>query len=651
MNLFNLYAKIALDTSEYESGLEKAGGSASSFGSKLKSGLATAAKVGMAAVGAAATGIAALTKSSVENYSEYEQLVGGVDTLFKQASSTVQKYAANAYKTAGMSANEYMSTVTSFSASLLQSLGGDTEAAAQKADQAITDMSDNANKMGTDMSLIQNAYQGFAKQNYTMLDNLKLGYGGTQEEMKRLLDDATALSGVKYDISSYADVVDAIHVIQTEMGITGTTAKEASSTIQGSILSMKSAWTNLVTGLADPNADIGLLVTNMIETVVTAAGNIIPKIGTVLNSILPAIQTDLPLLMTQIVTLLNENLPALLNAAVTMLTSVVQGVLPYIPQMINTVLNVLISNLPLVVDMAVQIVNSLIQGLSSAMPTLIPAAVEAITTIVSGLLDNIPMLLKSALQLIISLAEGLIKALPKLIARLLEIINKMVTFFVSAGPQLAQAGIQLLVALIKNLPQIIVSIVKAVPQIISALAKGFSSGVSQMVSVGTNLIKGIWRGIGNAASWLWGKVKGFASQLMSKIKSSLGIYSPSTETAWVGEMLVAGLTGSIEDNGKKAVNAADSMVSDIMNAMNGMQADMSMIPTDYSISKTMTATVNSSVEGFQNKIDRLEQILITYLPQLASMQVVLDNGKVAGELAPAMNAALGRLDARKLRTS
>lgn len=489
MNLFNLYAKIALDTSEYESGLEKAGGSASSFGSKLKSGLATAAKVGMAAVGAAATGIAALTKSSVENYSEYEQLVGGVDTLFKQASSTVQKYAANAYKTAGMSANEYMSTVTSFSASLLQSLGGDTEAAAQKADQAITDMSDNANKMGTDMSLIQNAYQGFAKQNYTMLDNLKLGYGGTQEEMKRLLDDATALSGVKYDISSYADVVDAIHVIQTEMGITGTTAKEASSTIQGSILSMKSAWTNLVTGLADPNADIGLLVTNMIETVVTAAGNIIPKIGTVLNSILPAIQTDLPLLMTQIVTLLNENLPALLNAAVTMLTSVVQGVLPYIPQMINTVLNVLISNLPLVVDMAVQIVNSLVQGLSSAMPTLIPAAVEAITTIVSGLLDNIPMLLKSALQLIISLAEGLIKALPKLIARLPEIINKMVTFFVSAGPQLAQAGIQLLVALIKNLPQIIVSIVKAVPQIISALAKGFSSGVSQMVSVGTNLIK------------------------------------------------------------------------------------------------------------------------------------------------------------------
>lgn len=138
---------------------------------------------------------------------------------------------------------------------------------------------------------------------------------------------------------------------------------------------------------------------------------------------------------------------------------------------------------------------------------------------------------------------------------------------------------------------------------------------------------------------------------MSKIKSSLGIHSPSTETAWVGEMLVAGLTGSIEDNGKKAVNAADSMVSDIMNAMNGMQADMSMIPTDYSISKTMTATVNSSVEGFQNKIDRLEQILITYLPQLASMQVVLDNGKVAGELAPAMNAALGRLDARKLRTS
>ena len=217
MNLFELFVKIGVD--------DQASDKISSLSSKLGSGLATAAKVGAAAVAAAGTAIVAIGKQAVEQYAEYEQLVGGVETLFKQSSDVVQQYAANAYKTAGMSANEYMETVTSFSASLLQSLGGDTEAASKYADMAITDMSDNANKMGTSMESIQNAYQGFAKQNYTMLDNLKLGYGGTKEEMQRLLDDAEKLSGVEYDISSYADIVDAIHVVQTEMGITGTTAK------------------------------------------------------------------------------------------------------------------------------------------------------------------------------------------------------------------------------------------------------------------------------------------------------------------------------------------------------------------------------------------------------------------------------------------
>ena len=214
MNLMDLFIKIGVD--------DQASEKISEIGGKIKSGLATAAKVGAVAVTAASAAVASLAKTSIEGFAEYEQLVGGVETLFKQSSDTVMGYAKNAYKTSGLSANDYMNTVTSFSASLLQSLGGDTKAAAKYADMAITDMSDNANKLGTDMSLIQNAYQGFAKQNYTMLDNLKLGYGGTKEEMQRLLEDAEKLSGIKYDISSYADIVDAIHVVQTEMGITGT---------------------------------------------------------------------------------------------------------------------------------------------------------------------------------------------------------------------------------------------------------------------------------------------------------------------------------------------------------------------------------------------------------------------------------------------
>ena len=301
MELFKLFGTIEIDNKKANKALDETSNKGSQAQdkltgawSKLGSGAVALGKTvatGLAAGGAA---VAGLVTKSVQAYADYEQLVGGVDTLFKNSSGKVQEYAANAFKTAGLSANEYMETVTSFSASLLQSLDGDTAAAAEKANLAITDMSDNANKMGTDMSLIQNAYQGFAKANYTMLDNLKLGYGGTQEEMKRLLEDATAISGIKYDISSYADVVDAIHVIQTEMGITGTTAKEAQATISGSIEMTKSAWQNLMVGLASGNADIPGLVSNVVSSGAQVLKNIIPVAKQVLQSIPAAISEISP---------------------------------------------------------------------------------------------------------------------------------------------------------------------------------------------------------------------------------------------------------------------------------------------------------------------------------------------------------------------
>ena len=298
------YQKAALVKTEQELGkttdeMEKAEKAADEMGKEIKdsgeqaddakgkfsgftsvlSGMGTALKAAAAATAAAvagaATAIGALTTKAIEGYAAQEQLVGGVETLFKTSSDTVVGYANDAYKTAGMSANEYMETVTSFSASLLASMNNDTAAAAEKANVAITDMSDNANKMGTDISLIQNAYNGFAKQNYTMLDNLKLGYGGTKEEMQRLLDDASKLSGIKYDISSYSDVVDAIHVVQTEMGITGTTAKEASTTIEGSVSSMSSAWDNWVAGMADSEANFSQLTSNLVDSIVS--NGIVPR--------------------------------------------------------------------------------------------------------------------------------------------------------------------------------------------------------------------------------------------------------------------------------------------------------------------------------------------------------------------------------------
>lgn len=365
MNLFELFAKISLDTSEYEEGLDDASNKAGGFADKLKSGLGTAAKVGAAGLAAAATGIAAITKNAIQNYAQYEQLVGGVETLFKDNADAVLQYADNAYKTAGLSANAYMETVTSFSASLLQSLDGDTQAAAEYADMAITDMADNANKMGTSMESIQNAYQGFAKQNYTMLDNLKLGYGGTKEEMERLLQDADALSesfNLQTDASgnlvySYADIVDAIHIVQTEMGITGTTAAEASSTIAGSVDSMKSAWTNLVTGLGDANADIDVLLDNFLGSVETVGKNLIPAIGRILSGLFSAIEERGPDMLAEGILLLGKLAVGLIEGIPTLIAK--------IPQIIRKIVSAFTERASEFRQIGKDIVNGLWNGILS----------------------------------------------------------------------------------------------------------------------------------------------------------------------------------------------------------------------------------------------------------------------------------------------
>lgn len=369
----------------------------SQFGGALKSGLAVAAKAAAAATAAAAGAVIALTKSAVENYGEYEQLVGGVETLFGSSADTVIKNAENAYKTAGLSANAYMETVTSFSASLLQSMGNDTEAAAKKADLALTDMSDNANKMGTDMQSIQNAYQGFAKQNYTMLDNLKLGYGGTKEEMQRLIDDANALNAAQgnytnYTIESYADIVDAIHTVQTEMGITGTTALEASTTIEGSVSAMKAAWGNFVTGLGNDNANISELSAQLIENVGTVAENVLPVVETVLKNIAQAVQEDGPAMIEKFVSYAIEKLPEVISLGLQMVVSLVKGIAQNIPQLVTSVLNMMATiaqtiwdSLPDIIEVGKNIVRGLWEGIK-AMASWIG---DKVSGFVGGLVDGV----------------------------------------------------------------------------------------------------------------------------------------------------------------------------------------------------------------------------------------------------------------------
>ena len=518
-NIFELSGKISADNKPANDAIDETTGKAKESGSifsTLGNGLKVVGAGMVAVAGVAGAAAVGLSKKVIGAYAEYEQLVGGVDTLFKEASSKVQGFADNAYKTAGMSANEYMETVTGFSASLIQSLGGDTQKAADVGNQAVTDMSDNANKMGTDITNIQNAYQGFAKQNYTMLDNLKLGYGGTKEEMQRLLVDAEKISGVKYDISSFADVTEAIHVMQTQMGITGTTAAEAADTISGSIDSTKSALTNLWAGLGNPKADVQKLVND----VTNSLGNVVKNITPVLNNIV----TALPTLINGVVSAIGGMLPNLLQAVTSLFTQVLQTILTLLPSLIPvfvnalmTIVQAIISNLPLLISAAVQLVTTLVQGIATALPTLIPAAVQAVVTIVQGLIDNLPLLLDAGLQLLTGLVNGLITGIPVLIAALPQIITSLVTFFVTSIPIIINAGIQLLTALVTALPQIIAAIVAVLPQIINGIITALIAALPQLINAGIQLFLALITALPQIIS----AIAGAMPQIINGITSAL----------------------------------------------------------------------------------------------------------------------------------
>ena len=547
---------VIIDTELNNSGVEKDSSKLKSILSKVGSVASTAMKGVGVAVGTATTAVAGLVTASVNAYAEYEQLVGGVDTLFKNSSEKLQEYADEAYKTAGMSANEYMNTVTSFSASLLQSLGNDTEKATEYANQAVIDMSDNANKMGTSMESIQYAYQGFAKQNYTMLDNLKLGYGGTKEEMERLLEDASKLSGIEFDISSFADVTQAIHVIQENMGIAGTTAKEASTTIQGSLNSVKGAWENLLVGMTNPNADFDTLIQNLVDSIATAGENLLPAIEQALIGVSELIDSLFPLIAQKIPDLILQVLPQLISAGTGIVTSLVTGIQQNLPalvqgaiQIVTQLLTTLLSLLPQLLDMGVQILMQLVIGIGQALPELIPQAVNAVTTIVENLIDNIDLIIEAGMQLLIGLAEGLINAIPQLIEKIPIIIDKLLNAIIENLPKLVEMGVELVVKLAVGLVQAIPTLVGKIPQLISSVLNAIGKLPGMVIDIGKNIVQGIWNGISGAASWLWNKITGWCSSIFDGIKSFFGIHSPSKLFADdVGKMLGLGIGEGFDDS-------------------------------------------------------------------------------------------------------
>ena len=460
----------------------------------LQSGMGKVASVAQQALGVftgqmmtrAVDALANLGKSALDSVGQLEQNVGGVETLFGDAADAVIASADRAYQTAGMSANDYMSTVTSFSASLLQSLGGNTEEAAKVADMAIIDMADNANKMGTSMDMIQNAYQGFAKQNYTMLDNLKLGYGGTKTEMERLLADAEKLTGVRYDINNLNDVYQAIHAVQEEMGITGTTAKEAASTLEGSMASAKAAWDNFMNGSGDAD--------QLADAFATAADNIVKNLA----EIIPRFAETLPALggaiIAQIPGLVAAIVPAVLSAGQSVLKQLQDAVLDFdfagtadkVVQMITGFIEG--DGLGSLLDTLATIFTGIVNGISSMLPSLLPALIELISYVVTSLLDQLPAILDCALELILGLAQGILAALPVLIEALPEVISSIVEFLISAIPQIIDAGIELLMALVDALPVIIDALVDALPQIIKATVTALIAAAPQIAKAGIKLL-------------------------------------------------------------------------------------------------------------------------------------------------------------------
>lgn len=620
LNLFDLFARIILDTSDYDDNLDEASRNTESFADKLKNGLSTAAKVGAAALTAAASGVAALTKSSIDQYAEYEQLVGGVDTLFKDASDTIQQYASNAYKTAGVSANTYMEQATAFSASLIQSLGGDTQAAAEYANQAIMDMSDNANKMGTDIESIQQTYQSLMRGNYAMLDNLKLGYGGTKSELERLVADAEELTGQALDPSKFSDVITAIHAVQENMGITGTTAKEAATTIEGSVGMMRAAWDNLLVGIANDNGDLGSLTYEFADTVETALSNILPRVKIILGGIGQVIADMGTIIAQTLPEMISTVLPSLISAGAQLLVGLVAGIISALPQLAASVPEIvsalytsIVSAGPQLATAGTQLLSMFTSGIETGIPDLISRLPQIIEGILNFIAENLPSILDMGVQILTSLQDGIINSISSLVSSLPQVISAITGFIADNLPAIVNAGISVLVNLASGIVSAIPQLVAVLPQIISAIVNGIGNLMGSIVDIGENIVQGIWEGIQNMATWIKNKVTGFFSGIVDGVKGLLGIHSPSTVFADMGKNMALGL-GDGWDNEYSHIRR------DIENGLNFGTANV-----DYS-----SSMLGRSQSGLSNAFNNIAATMGQNFT--ITVQSVLD-GKVIGETA------------------
>lgn len=633
----------------------------SGFGSTIKKGFALAAKAGIATISAASAGIGAIVKSSASAYADYEQNIGGVETLFKDNADTIVKYASEAYKTAGISANDYMQNVTSFSASLLQGLGGDTAQAAEIANEAMVDMSDNANKMGTDISSVQNAYQGFAKQNYTMLDNLKLGYGGTQAEMARLINDSGVLGdSIKVDEKtvnsvSFDKMIEAIHKVQTDLDITGTTSKEAATTVSGSLGSVKAAWANLMAGMGDKNADLKNLIKEMVNTVKTFAKNIMPVIKQALSGVTTLISELAPDIAAELPQLVSDLLPQLIEAGAQIFQALVKGISDNIDTItqavitaVTTIATALIQNTGPLVQALATIITTIAQALPTILPDLTEAIKQQMPLILQAILDSLPAIIECATQIIVTIAETLANNINLIVDGAVKIIDTLAMSLSDSdtAKKLTEAAFKIVFTLtkeiVKNLPDILASGILIAVEIVKGIAQGmvdFFAPVSDALSDklldltdwfsrkwndfkewGSDMIQAFIDGIKEK----WQSLKDTVCDVASSVKDFLGFSEPdkgplSNFHTFAPDMMDLFAKG-IADNEDTITMQFNRSLQPLM--------DTDIIPPSFSA--LPEKGVNNSDNDTMNKIIAL---LETYFPQLAQQgNIYLDGDKLTSKV-------------------
>lgn len=648
----------------------------SGFGSTIKKGFALAAKAGIATISAASAGIGAIVKSSASAYADYEQNIGGVETLFKDNADTIVKYASEAYKTAGISANDYMQNVTSFSASLLQGLGGDTAQAAKIANEAMVDMSDNANKMGTDISSIQNAYQGFAKQNYTMLDNLKLGYGGTQSEMARLINDSGVLGdSIKVNEKtvnsvSFDKMIEAIHKVQTDLDITGTTSKEAATTVSGSLGSVKAAWANLMAGMGDKNADLKNLIKEMVSTVKTFAKNILPVIKQALSGVTTLISELAPDIAAELPQLVSDLLPQLIEAGTQIFQALVKGISDNIGTItqaaisaITTIATALIQNTGPLVQALATIITTIAQALPTILPDLTEAIKQQMPLILQAILDSLPAIIECATQIIVTIAETLANNINLIVDGAVKIIDTLAMSLSDSdtAKKLTEAAFKIVFTLtkeiVKNLPDILASGILIAVEIVKGIAQGmvdFFAPVSDALSDklldltdwfsrkwndfkewGSDMIQAFIDGIKEK----WQSLKDTVCDVASSVKDFLGFSEPdkgplSNFHTFAPDMMDLFAKG-IADNEDTITMQFNRSLQPLM--------DTDIIPPSFSALPEKGAN-----NGGNDTMNKIIALLETYFPQIAQQGNIYIDGdkltsKVDGKLGERVTSSERRL--------